>query len=82
MKLSDFILLNERQKSETVLHEGVLIAKRNTNECLVFLFQMENYYVESYCNRESKSIREFRAFTGIDLLHPYLDMIPIDHLLN
>src|SRR5688500_13030196 len=51
MKLSEFILLNEAQKKKTVLHQGVLVAKRSRGECLVFLFQLDNYYVEAYCNR-------------------------------
>lgn len=82
MKLSDFILLNEEHKKKTVLHEGVLIAKRNMENSLVFLFQMDSYYVESYCNKESKSIDEFRVFNNITPLHPYLDLISIEGLLN
>ncbi|HEU0064322.1 MAG TPA: hypothetical protein VFQ58_04790 [Flavisolibacter sp.] len=82
MKLSDFILLDEEQKKVTVLHQGVLIGKRNTNESLVFLFQMDSYYVESYCNRANKAIEEFRIFTNLKPLHPYLEAIPLDDLLN
>lgn len=82
MKLSDFILLNEDQKKGTLLHEGVLIGKRNSNDCLVFLFQLQNYYVESYCNIHSKSVEEFRAFTQLEPLHPYLEAIPLDDLVN
>ena len=82
MKLSDFILLDEEQKKGTLLHEGVLIGKRNCKDCMVFLFQLPDYYVESYCNMESKSIEEFRAFTHLEPLYPYLDAIPLDDLLN
>ena len=82
MKLSDFILLNEEEKKVTVLHQGVLIAKRNTYDSMVFLFQMDSYYVESYCNLENKAIEEFRIFTGLKPLYPYLDAIPLDDLLN
>jgi hypothetical protein len=82
MKLSDFILLNEEQKKGTLLHEGVLIGKRNSQDCLIFLFQLNNYYVESYCNLQSRSVEEFRAFTHLEPLSPYLDAIPLDDLLN
>lgn len=82
MKLSDFILLNGDQKKMTVLHEGVLIGKRKTFHSMVFLFHLDNYYVETYCNPENKEVEEFRVFGNSALLNPYLDSIPIDSLLN
>ncbi|HYH16286.1 MAG TPA: hypothetical protein VD794_13750 [Flavisolibacter sp.] len=82
MRLSDFILLNEEQKKLIVLHEGILVAKRSSYPYLVFLFQMENYYVESFCNVQTKAIEEYRAFDHTKLLTPYLESIAIDDLLN
>jgi hypothetical protein len=82
MRLSEFILLNENEKKTTVLHQGVLIAKRNSFDSMVFLFQLGNYYVEAYCNPANKAIEEYRMFDNIDVLKPYLDAIPIDNLLN
>ncbi|HEY4107532.1 hypothetical protein [Puia sp.] len=82
MRLSDFILLNEKEKKTTVLHQGVLVAKRSDSDSLVFLFQLENYYVEAFCNPEDKTIEEYRMFESLDLLSPYLESIAIDSLLN
>jgi hypothetical protein len=82
MKLSDFILLNEDQKKGTLLHEGVLIGKRSLEDSMIFLFQLDNYYVESYCNRQSKAIEEFRAFTTLEPLFPYIEQISLDGLPN
>lgn len=82
MKLSEFILLNEDEKKMTVLHQGVLVAKRNNFDFMVFLFQLGNYYVEAYCNPQNKAIEEYRVFDNITLLNPYLETIPIDNLLN
>ncbi len=82
MKLSDFILLNEDEKKLTVLHQGVLIAKRTHFDDLVFLFHLGNYYVEAYCNSESKAIEEYRVFDNLKFLNPYLETIRIDDLLN
>ena len=82
MKLSEFILLNEEQKKGSLLHEGVLIGKRSSADWLIFLFQLENCYVESYCNVQSRSVEEFRAFTHLEPLCPYLDDISLDDLLN
>lgn len=82
MKLSDFILLNEEQKKGMLIHEGILIAKRNVAESIVFLFQLPNYYVESYFNRQSGSIELFNAFTNLEPLNPYLEGIALEGLLN
>lgn len=82
MKLSDFILLSEDEKKTTVLHDGVLVAKRSNFDFMVFLFQLENYYVEAYCNLQNKAIVEYMVFDNVNLLNPYLETIPIDNLLN
>jgi hypothetical protein len=82
MRLSEFILLNEDEKKSTVLHRGVLLAKRSSLESMVFLFQLGSYYVEAYCNSANKAIEEYWVFDNIDFLSPYLDAIPLDNLLN
>lgn len=82
MRLSDFILLGEADKKRAVLHEGVLIGKRSSYDYMVFLFQLDSYYVETYCNVHNKSIEEFRVFGDTQPLTPYLESIPINDLLN
>jgi hypothetical protein len=82
MRLSDFILMNKEEKKMAVLHRGVLIAKRNNFDCMVFLFHLGSYYVEAYCNPQNKEIEEYRAFDSTKWLTPYLETIPIDDLLN
>lgn len=82
MKLSDFILLNEEEKKLAVLHSGVLIAKRKEARSVAFLFQVNNFYVETFFNSGNKAIREFRMFDQTSLLQPYLEAISIDELLN
>jgi hypothetical protein len=81
MKLSDFILLNEDQKKLAVLHDGILVAKRIIPNYMVFLFQLESYYVETFCNRQNKAVEEFRVFDSVKPLNPYLEAIPIENLL-
>jgi hypothetical protein len=82
MKLSEFIALSEEQKRSTVLTQGVAIAKRHLGDHLVFLFQLQSYYVETYCSYDNKEIQEYRVFQSTKQLTPYLEEIPIDHLLN
>jgi hypothetical protein len=81
MKLSEFILLNEDEKRVVVLHVGVLVAKRTSDGCCVFLFQLGSFYVEVFCNLADKAVQEYRAYTEVDQLTPYLDSIELDGLL-
>ena len=82
MKLSDFIMLGEAEKKSTVIRAGVLIARRKKIDYEVFLFHLGSYYVEAYCNPESKAIEEYVAFDSTKWLAPYLELIPIDSLLE
>ena len=82
MKLSEFILLNEEDKKMAVLQEGVLVAKRSNSDYMVFLFQLNRYYVETYCNRQNRSIEEYRVFDNLSPLHPYLETISLEGLMG
>jgi len=82
MRLSEFILSNEQEKKSTVLHKGVLLAKRSSFESMVFLFQLGSYYMEAYCKPANKTTEEYWMFDNIDFLNAYLDAIPVDNLLN
>ncbi|HEY0039624.1 MAG TPA: hypothetical protein VGB71_03125 [Flavisolibacter sp.] len=82
MRLSDFILLSEEEKKWTVYHQGVPLAKREQADYRIFLFQLQDYYVETFCNKENKSIEEYRVFNDTECLGTYLSAIPLDDLLN
>ena len=82
MKLSEFILLDKVEKQHTVLHKGVLVAKRRHQTGIVFLFQLNQYYVETWCSTSNRSVMEYRVFNSTAMLEPYLNEIPIPDLLN
>lgn len=82
MKLSEFILLDEADKKRSVMSSGVLLAKITNPDSIVFLFQLEDYYIETYCNLANKAIEEYRVLPGTNSIRHYLDAIPIDDLLN
>lgn len=82
MNLSEFIALDENEKKNTVLHLGVLLAKRMCDQSMIFLFQLNGYYVETYFDSGSKAIKEFRMGHGSHILDPYLPGIPINNLLD
>ncbi len=82
MKLSEFIALPEDHKRSTVMTQGVAIAKRELANSLVFLFQLNEFYVETFCCNKSKEILEYRVFENTKHLNPYLESIEISHLLK
>ncbi len=82
MRLSEFIRLSEPEKRCLVLEQGAAVAKRQTERQIVFLFQLGEYYVETYCCLETKEIQEYRAIYKTDHLTNYLEHISIDSLLG
>jgi len=82
MRLSDFIMQEGEEKKFTVLHQGVLIGKRKDPSMMIFLFQLDDFYVEMYCNAMSKEVTQYKVFRHTRLLQPYLESIAIDHLLK
>ncbi len=82
MKLSEFIGLPEDHKRSVVLTQGVAIGKRKLAGQQLFLFQLQEYYVETLCCTKSNEIVEYRVFQNTQQLAPYLEAIHIDHLLH
>jgi hypothetical protein len=82
MKLSEFILLNEAEKKHAIMKQAVPLAQRTYSDRVIFLFQLENYYVEAYCNPADNSIEEYCILPDTNAICHYLEAIPIDELLN
>jgi AAA+ ATPase superfamily predicted ATPase len=82
MKLSEFMLLNEVDKKCAVMNNAVPLAKSASPEFIIFLFQLEDFYVETYCNIADKTIDEYRVLPNTNAIKHYLDAIPIEDLLN
>jgi hypothetical protein len=82
MKLSDFVMLSSEDKKLAVLHLGVLIGKQRKRSAIAFLFQLENFYVETWFNCHDQSLREYLVFEHTRPLAPYLEKISLDELLR
>jgi hypothetical protein len=82
MKLSEFILLNEVDKKCAVMNNAVALAQRTYPDVVIFLFQLGDYYIETYCNMEDKTIEEYRILPDTNAIKHYLEAIPIEDLLN
>jgi hypothetical protein len=82
MRLSRFILLSEEEKKQAVLSHGALLARCRQNQFTVFLFQVSDFYVETVCNPQTKTVEEYRVFGDTGLLQPYLQAISLEGLLK
>ena len=82
MTLSAFIELSAEQKRSALLNEGAPLAKWDNSHYKVMLFQLPQFYVETYWGKKSQSIQEFRVIHSPDHLSMYLDAIPIERLLR
>jgi hypothetical protein len=80
MTLHDFKALDEFQKATALVDEGVLIGKRDLLFYLVFLYQVEGFYVEVLYSIKSRKVHKFKAFENTNLLDPYLSKIDISEL--
>lgn len=82
MKLSEFIVLDVAEKKRAVMNNAVVLATRTSPGQVVFLFQIEDYYVEAYCNEADKSVEEYCILPDTNAIRHYLEFIKIDDLLN
>lgn len=82
MKLSEFILLNEADKKSIVMSNAVVLAQRNYPDSIVFLFQLDCYYVEAYCNKANQSIEEYRILPDTNAISHYLEAIQVNDLIK
>ncbi len=82
MKLSEFLLSSETDKKYVIMNKAVPLAQRTYRDTHIFLFQLEDYYVEAYCNITSKAIEEYCILPDTNAICHYLEAIRIDELIN
>lgn len=80
MKLTEFNILDEIRQAEALLNNGVLIAERIYKNFTIFLYQVNQFYVEVYYHNTFSMIQGFRGFESTNALEPYLEEIDISFL--
>lgn len=81
MNIDQFTQLSESAQLKYIQESGVFIAERKSAHCDVKLYQIGNFYTELYHHTHFNVIVNINAFTGIDMLDPYLDAVVIDNLI-
>ena len=82
MTLDEFTLLNETKQAETLLARGIFLTERLYKNFTIFLYQVDDFYVEVYHNLRFNVMQGMRSFQDDDALQPYLETIDISCLLN
>lgn len=76
-----FKTLSQDKKFRNLLVNGVCLASRDTEDNCILLFQLNDFYVEIYFDKQCDEIVHCRTFQDIDELTPYIEQIDISHLI-
>ena len=80
MTLDEFTRLNETKQAEVLLAQGAFVAERMYKNFTIFLYQVNNFYVEVYHNVNFNVMQGMRCFQDDEALQPYLEEIDISCL--
>lgn len=80
MTVTDFTYLDETQQAEALLARGIFLTERLYKNFIIFLYQLDNFYVEVYHNLKFNVMQGMRSFEDDEALEPYLDTIDISCL--
>lgn len=80
MTLDEFTLLNDTRQAEALIDRGVFLAERMYKNFSIFLYQLDDFYVEIYHNLKFNVMQGMRSFREEDELDPYLESIDISSI--
>jgi hypothetical protein len=81
MTLQHFRALSQDKQYKKLLLSGEFLTSRDTDENCILLFQLGNFYVELFFDKECEEIIYSRSFKNTDKLNPYLEKIDISGII-
>lgn len=78
MRLCDFLLLSDTEKTALLYKEGVYLGKRRVAGKVVLLYQVEGFYAEVYYRQYRRQIERIGCFSDTVRLDPYLPQIDVE----
>jgi hypothetical protein len=82
MQLSVFRRLSPKKQHQLVATMGSLLCERKTKNFLIYLYQLDGFYIELFFFKESGEFATMKPFDNLDELAPYLEVIDLTYLLN
>lgn len=80
MTIKEFRLLPFDKKCSFVTFRGRHLAKRSFGRSKVYLFQLEKFFAEIWCNSTTNKVHGVNAFDSIKGLDIYLEKIGINEI--
>ncbi|HEU4471504.1 MAG TPA: hypothetical protein VFR58_10490 [Flavisolibacter sp.] len=74
--------MDETKQAETLIYRGVFLAERLYKNFTIFLYQVDDFYVEVYHNLRFNVMQGMKCFVDDETLQPYLDSIDISCLVD
>jgi hypothetical protein len=75
MTIQQFHILNEIEKVELIMLNGRLLSQSLEEDCRIFLYQLDNFYVATRYSMNDDLLKEIRCFSEITQAIPYLRKI-------
>jgi hypothetical protein len=82
MTLQSFIKLCPNSQQERVFDYGIFIADRKNQGYIIYLYALDDFYVELYYIQKTTALSHIVTFQSIERLEPYLVQIDINGLFQ
>ena len=80
MTLTEFSSLDESRQAEALIEGGVFLTERMYKNFSIFLYQLDDFYVEIYHNLKYNVMQGMRSFQDDEELEPFLESIDISSI--
>jgi len=80
MTLQQFMSLPGEVQMNTISNNGVYLGKRKAGNHVVFLYQIDSFYIEVFYHRQKNKVTKLRSFRSTAILEPYLRQVSLKHL--
>ena len=77
MTIQQFHSLSEIEKVDMIMQNGMLLSQSFEDDCRVFLYQVDNFYVATRYRVNDDLLKEIKCFNEVKQALPYLRTIQV-----
>ncbi len=81
VSLDDFRLMTYEKKCDLITFSGSYLTQRTLDDCNVFLYQSNSFFIEVFYSARHKRVLMINAFDKVFGLEPYLEEISLEELI-
>lgn len=78
--IHEFQVMPFEKKCEVVTYFGSYLAHRFLDQCKVFLYSTDNFFIEVYYSTKYQKVLMIHSFEQLEGLEPYLERISLSDL--